>query len=92
MLPVWVTIMAVYLGAVRHIGMLVDSGSFILMAATGAVGIALVWAAWKSRDVRAFLNRPRAWWMWMLVVASCTLVVGLAWLLWDLKFGGPVTH
>jgi hypothetical protein len=78
MLPVFVTVMAVYLLAVRLIGLIVDSGSVVLMAAAGVVGIAIVVALWKSRGVRAFLNRPRAWWMRMLVVFICSLVVGLA--------------
>jgi hypothetical protein len=54
MLPVWVTLMAVFLLALRVIGLLVRSGSVVLMAAAGA---ALVGAAWRSRGVRAFLNR-----------------------------------
>jgi hypothetical protein len=89
MLPVWVTFMAVYFSAVRLIGLLVGSGSVVLMAATGAAGVALVAAAGRSRGVRAFLNRPRAWWTRMLVVISCGLLVGLAaFLIWGLKFGG----
>jgi hypothetical protein len=54
LLPVWVTIMAVFLMALRVIVLLVRSGSVVLMAAAGA---ALVAAAWRSRGVRAFLNR-----------------------------------
>jgi hypothetical protein len=89
MLPVWVTLMAVFLLALRVIGLLVRSGSVVLMAAAGAAGAALVGAAWRSRGVRAFLNRPRAWWTRMLVVFGCGLVVGLAaFLIWGLKFGG----
>jgi hypothetical protein len=88
MLPVFVTVMALYMLAVRLIGLIVDSGSVVLMAAAGAVGIAMVVALWKSRGVRAFLNRPRAWWMRMLVVFICSLVVGLAaFLIWAWKFG-----
>ena len=44
----------------------------------GTLFAALVGAACRSRGVRAFLNRPRAWWTRMLVVLSCALVVGLA--------------
>jgi hypothetical protein len=57
MLPGWVTLMAVYLVALRLIMLLVRSGSVVLMAAAGAAGVALV-AAWRSRGIRAFLNRP----------------------------------
>jgi predicted Ser/Thr protein kinase len=86
MLPVWVTLMAVYFLAIRVLGLLVRSGSVVLLAAAGA---ALVGAAWRSRGVRAFLNRPRAWWTRLLVVFGCGLVVGLAaFLIWGLKFGG----
>ncbi|MGO9462925.1 MAG: serine/threonine-protein kinase [Isosphaeraceae bacterium] len=60
MLPVWVTLMAVSLLALRVIWLLVRSGSVVLMAAAGAAGAVLVGAAWRSRGVRAFLNRPRA--------------------------------
>jgi hypothetical protein len=81
--------MAVLLGAVRFIEVIVRSGSVVLMAAAGAAGVALVGAAWRSRDVRAFLNRPRVWWRRMLVALSCGLAVGLAvLLLWALKSGG----
>ena len=66
------TIMAVCFVALRLIGMVVESGSLVLMAAAGAAGVALVWAAWRSRPVRTCLqilkNRPRVWWMRMLVI------------------------
>jgi predicted Ser/Thr protein kinase len=90
LLPVLVTSIAVSLVAARLIEVLARSGSVALMAAAGAAGVALVGAAWRSRGVRAFLSRPRAWWTRMLVVISCALVVGLAavWLLWAWKFGG----
>jgi predicted Ser/Thr protein kinase len=89
MLPGLVTGMAVGLLALRLIQLLVRSGSVVLMAAAGAAGVVLVGAAWKSRSVRAFLNRPKAWWTRMLVVFICVLGVSLAaWLLWTLKFGG----
>jgi predicted Ser/Thr protein kinase len=89
LLPVWVTVMAVSFVAMRLIEVLVRSGSVALMAVAGAAGVALVAAAWRSRGVRDFLNRPRARWARMLVVISCGLVVGLAaFLLWGLKFGG----
>jgi hypothetical protein len=61
----------------------------VLMAFTGAVGVALLWAVWRSRGVRAFLNRPRAWWMRMLVVFVFAMAATLAILLVGaLKFGG----
>jgi tRNA A-37 threonylcarbamoyl transferase component Bud32 len=88
-LPVWVTAMAVLFVTLRLIGLLVLSGSVVLMAAAGVVGIAVVRAAWRSRAVRAYRNRPRVWWMRSLVIFSCGLVVGLAVaLVWVLKFGG----
>jgi hypothetical protein len=64
------------------------------MAAAGAAGVALGWAVWRSQPVRAALeilkNRPRVWWMRMLVIQLCALVVGLAaFVLWVLvKHGG----
>jgi hypothetical protein len=85
MLPVWVALMAVFLLALRLVGLLVRSGSLVLMAAAGVV---IVGAAWRLRGVRAHLNRPRVWWMRMLVVFSCGLVAGLAVLFWALKSGG----
>jgi hypothetical protein len=93
MLPTWVTLMAVYLVAVRLFVVVVNSGSFVLMAAAGAAGVAFVWAAWRSRPVRTAVqilkNRPRVWWRRMLVVFSCALVVGLvAAFLWARTHGG----
>jgi hypothetical protein len=38
------------------------------MVLTGAVGVALLGAAWRSRGIRAVLHRPRAWWSRMFVV------------------------
>ncbi len=81
--------MAVYFAAVRLIGMVVESGSLVVMAAAAAAGVVLVWAAWRSLPVRASLqvlkDRPRAWWMRMLVIFICAQVVGLAaFLLWVL--------
>jgi hypothetical protein len=92
-LPIWVTWMAVFLGAIRLTVEVMHSGSLVLMAAAGAAGVALVWAAWRSRPVRAYLqilkNRPRVWWMRFLVIFICGLVVGLVvFLLWALRYGG----
>ena len=98
MLPTFVTFMAVYFMALRLLEMVVESGSLVLMAAAGAAGVALVWAAWRSRPVRVALqilkNRPRAWWMRMLVIFCCTQVVGWAAIvLWVLmKHGGLGTR
>jgi hypothetical protein len=94
MLPTFVTIMAVCFMAVRLLEMVEESGSLVLMAAAGAAGIALVWAAWRSRPVRVVIqilkNRPRVWWMRILVIVCCAVVVELvAFLLWVLiKHGG----
>ncbi len=94
MLPTFVTIMAVFLMAVRLLEMVEESGSLLLMAAAGAAGVALVWAAWRSRPVRAALqilkNRPRVWWMRILVIVCCVMVVQLAaFVFWILvKHGG----
>jgi hypothetical protein len=74
MAPVFVLGMAVILLAQRLYVVVVRSESVVLMAALGVVGALLVWAAWRSRGVRAFLNRPRAWWTRMLVVFVCALV------------------
>jgi hypothetical protein len=91
-LPIWLTFMTVFLVALRLFVVVVQSGSLVLMAVAGAA-VAFVGAAWRSRPVRAYLqilkNRPRAWWMRMLVIASCALVVGTAaLLLWLLRYGG----
>jgi predicted Ser/Thr protein kinase len=90
LLPVLVTLIVVYLVAARLIEVLVRSGSVVLVAAAAAAGVALVGVAWRSRGVRAFRNRPRAWWTRLLVAISCALVVGLAaaWLLRASKFVG----
>jgi predicted Ser/Thr protein kinase len=74
MLPVLLIMMPVALLALRLYILVVRSESVVLMAALGVVGALLVWAAWRSRGVRAFLNRPRAWWTRMLVVFVCALV------------------
>jgi predicted Ser/Thr protein kinase len=85
MLPTWLTFMALYFLVVWLIDEVVSSGSVVLMAAAGAAGVALVWAAWRSQPVRAALkilkNRPRVWWMRMLVILSCSLVIGLVFFL-----------
>jgi hypothetical protein len=85
MLPTWLTFMAVYFVAVWLIEEVVSSGSVVLMAGAGAAGVALVWAAWRSRPVRTAVqilkNRPRVWWMRMLVIFSCSVVVGLVFFL-----------
>src|SRR5262249_34052226 len=94
MLPTLLTFMALYCVAVWLIEEVVSSGSVVLMAAAGAAGVALVWAAWRSQPVRAarkiLKDRPRGWWMRMLVIWCCSLVVGLAasflWVL--MKHGG----
>jgi predicted Ser/Thr protein kinase len=82
MLPTFVTIMAVSFMAVRLLEMVVESGSLVLMAAAGAAGVALVRAAWRSRPVRVAVqilkNRPRVWWMRILVIVCCVTVVQLA--------------
>jgi predicted Ser/Thr protein kinase len=94
MLPTLLTFMALYCGAVWLIEEVVSSGSVVLKTAAGAAGIALVWAAWRSLPVQAALkilkNRPRVWWMRMLVIWCCAMVVGLAAsVLWALvKSGG----
>jgi len=94
MLPTLLTFMAIYLVAVWIIEEVVYSGSVVLMAAAGAAGVALLWAVWRSRPVRTALqilkNRPRVWWMRMLVVVSCAWAAVLAaFLLWLLmKHGG----
>jgi hypothetical protein len=90
--PVWLTCMAVFLAALRLLAVLVDSGSLVIMAAGGAAGVGLLWAAWRSRGVGAFLqslrNRPRVWWMRTLVVFGCSMAVGMvALVLWAWKFG-----
>jgi predicted Ser/Thr protein kinase len=88
LLPVWVTVIAVLYLALRLVMVIVRSGSVVLMAAAGVAGVALVGAAWRSRGVRAFRNRPRAWWARMLVVILCGMVVGLAaFLFWAWKIG-----
>jgi hypothetical protein len=88
--PGWLIVMAVMLLALRLFELVVRSGSVVLQAAAGVVGLALLGAAWRSRGIRAFLNRPKAWWTRFLVVFCCALAAGLAFLLvWALKFGGP---
>ncbi len=77
MLPVLLIMMPVSLLALRLYFLVVDSDSVVLMAVAGAVGVALVGVAWRSRGVRAFLSRPRAWWTRMLVVFVCALAVSL---------------
>ncbi|HVS34169.1 MAG TPA: serine/threonine-protein kinase [Gemmataceae bacterium] len=85
------TIMAVCFAALRLVRVVVSSGSVVVMAAAGAAGVAIVWAAWRSRPVRTCLqilkNRPRVWWIRMLVIQGCALAAGLAILLWALYFG-----
>jgi predicted Ser/Thr protein kinase len=94
MLPTLLTFMALYCVAVWLIEEIVSSGSVVLMAGAGAAGVALVWAAWRSRPVRTAVqilkNRPRVWWMRMLVIVSCAAVVGVAFsFFWALmKHGG----
>jgi hypothetical protein len=90
MAPGWVTVMAVFFMVLRLFMLLVGSGSPILMAAAVVVGVALVElvvAALRSRGARMFLNRPRAWWMRMLVIQGCALAAGLAILHWALYSG-----
>ena len=83
--------MAVILLALRLLELVVRSGSVVLLAVAGAVGVALVGAAWRSRGIRAFLSRPTAWWTRTLVVFVCGLAAALAaLLLWTLKSGGVV--
>jgi tRNA A-37 threonylcarbamoyl transferase component Bud32 len=92
MLPGSVAIMAIFLMAVRLLRILVSSGSLVLMAASAAAGVALLWAAWRSRGVRAYLQvlraRPRVWWLRMLVVFIFAMAVGLALSVWAKKSGG----
>jgi hypothetical protein len=78
MLPVLLIMMPVSLLALRLYFLVVESGSVVLMAVAGVAGVALVGAAWRSRGVRAFLSRPRAWWTRMLVVFVCALAATLA--------------
>jgi hypothetical protein len=98
MLPTLVTFMAIYCVAVWIIEEVVSSGSVVLRAAASAAGIALVWAAWRSRPVRTAVqilkNRPRVWWMRMLVIQSCVMVVFVlvTFLLRILKHGGPAAR
>ena len=88
MLPVIAVGMAVLQVALRLIEMLVRSGSPVLMVAAGVAGVVLVGAALRSRAGRAFLNRPRIWWLRALGVFSCAVALGLAaGLLWALKSG-----
>jgi predicted Ser/Thr protein kinase len=89
MVPVLVLVSAVILLALRLIEFVVESESVVLMAVAGAGGVALLVAAWRSRGIRAFLNRPRAWWTRMLVVVAVGMAAALAALfIWGLKSGG----
>jgi hypothetical protein len=98
MLPTMVTFMAIYCVAVWIIEEVVYSGSVILTVAAGAAGVALVWAAWRSRPVQTAIqilkNRPRVWWMRMLVIQCCVVVVFVlvTCLLAILKHGGPAAR
>jgi hypothetical protein len=92
MVPTLVAFMAIFLMALRLFMMIASSGSFVLMAAAGVGGVALLRAAWRYRGVRAYLQvlraRPRAWWLRMLVVVCCAQAVALAVYVWALKSGG----
>src|SRR5262249_40270061 len=88
-LPGSLIAMAVILLGLRLFEVVVQSGSVVLMAVAGAIGVALVWAAWRSRVIRAFLNRPAAFWSRMLVVVVCAAAAPFAILLiWALLKSG----
>jgi serine/threonine protein kinase len=90
MVPVLLIVMPVMLLALRLYFLVVRSDSVVLQVAAGVVGALLLWAAWRSRGIRAFLNRPKAFWTRMLVVFVCALATALAFLLFGaLRFGGP---